>query len=182
MTLNEGFLMSTAGISQLLELVPTLAPPAITALLTTTGGVAITDLEFNYTPGNVIATPTLAAYSDPSWGYYGHVSFTYEQLDLGVVLGTFPLSLTILELPSNSGVIAEMLASIFDIALTAEDVVAVSLPTIYGGGTKFTLQAAPSSLMWKGFRDITLYPSALPPADSLQALITVTKLNGLVGP
>lgn len=174
--------MSTAGISQLLELVPTLAPPAITALINPSEGVSITDLELTYTPGSVIATPTLAAYSNPSWGYYGHVSFTYEQLDLGIVLGVFPLSLAILQLPSNSGVIAEMVASIFGIALTAEDVVAVSLPTIYGGGTKFILQASPNSLMWKGSRAITLYPSALPAADSLQTLITVTKLNGLVGP
>jgi hypothetical protein len=172
----------SSDLSELTQSPADLAPAAVTALIKPSSNVSIDDLVLDIQPGGkVIITPTSLAYSNPSWPYYGHAVATFQQADLGNAFGNFEIKLAILQLPARSGDVATLLARIFDVLLSPSDVVDVPLPTILGGGTPFTLQASPNSLMWKGQREVVLFPTTVVTTD-LTELILNTDLDGLTPP
>jgi hypothetical protein len=178
--------MSTPSTPTDLEYLTTapsdLVTDAVAALINPSSNVVIGDLVLSIQPGGqVIITPTTAAYANPSWPYYGHAVATYALVDLASVFEGIDLNLTISQLPARSGDVATLLNSIFDILLTPADVVDVPLPTILGGGSLFTLQASPSSQMWKGSVQMKLWPTSVATTDLTDWIIN-TDLPGLNPP
>lgn len=174
--------MTSSNITQLTQSPAQLAPAAVQPLIKPSSGVSMDDLVISpEAGGQVVITPTQAAYSDPNWRYYGHVVATFNQLDMANVFGDFELRLCIPQIPARSGAVADMLAQIFDVLLTSADVVDTLLPTILGGGTPFVLQASPNSSMWKGQRTVILFPTTVETTD-LEELVLVTDLGGLIPP
>ena len=172
-----------SDLTQLTQTPADLAPAAVAALINSSSGVSIDDLVIDIQPnGQVIITPTQAAYADPSWMYYGHAVATYQQNDLANVFGGIPdLALVPPNVPGTSGDIATLLAEIFDVLLMPSDVVDVPLPALTGGGTLFVLQASPTSQMWKGELSVTLFPTTVETTD-LGELILSNVLQGLNPP
>jgi hypothetical protein len=178
--------MSTPSTPTDLEYLTTapsdLVTDAVAALINPSSNVVIGDLVTSIQPGGqVIITPTTAAYANPEWPYYGHAVATYSLVDLASVFEGIDLNLTISQLPARSGDVANLLNSIFDILLTPADVVDVPLPTILGGGSLFTLQASPNSLMWKGSVEMKLWPTSVATTDLVDWIIN-TNLGGLNPP
>jgi hypothetical protein len=174
--------MTSSNITQLTLSPAQLAPAAVAPLIKSSSGVTMNDLVLSpEAGGQVVITPTQAAYSDPNWRYYGHVIATFAQCDLGNVFGDFELRLCIPQVPARSGDVADMLAQIFDVLLVPADVVDVLLPPVLGGGTTFVLQASPNSSMWKGQRTVILFPTTIETTD-LEELVLNTDLPGLIPP
>lgn len=175
--------MSTPTDLQYLTIAPAaLVHDAVAALINPAAQVTIDELVCQAVPGGqVVVTPTTLAYANPAWPYYGHAVATYALLDLGNTFDGIDLNLAIAQIPARSGDVATLLNSIFDVLLTPADVVDVPLPTILGGGTLFTLQAAASSLMWRGSVTVRLWPTAVL-TTALEDWITTTQLDGLTPP
>lgn len=174
--------MTSPNLTQLTQSPQELAPDDIEAFINPNSGVEMSDLVIDYQPGGkIIITPTQSSFADPNWRYYGHAVATFSQLDLGVVFGDFPIHLCISQVPARSNAVADLFAQIFDVLLTADDVVDEPLPTVLGGGTTYVLKASPSSVMWKGQRTVTLFPTTIETTD-LTDLVLETTLDGLHGP
>lgn len=146
------------NIAALLQSPEQLLPPAIADHLDAASGIEVADLIATVTaPEQVQVVPTAQAYMQSDWMYYGHVSTTYERLDLSDVFGDDYELRLMLDVPATSGDLAVLLASIYQVKLTAEDIINEMIPPVTENGQAYVLKAAPASLMWKGTRTVRLY-------------------------
>lgn len=151
----------TSTLDTLLQRPEALVAQLVPTLIDSASGVTIDDLVVT-TPlrGQTIIVPSDTAYAKPGWSYYGHAVATYQALDFSDVFGNYELRLLVSG-PCNSTDLAVQLAAIFEVALTAADVIAFDIPVITPGMT-VVLRANPDSLMWTGQRTLRLYLETIP--------------------
>ncbi len=147
--------MSTA-LDTLTQTPATLVPAALAGLILPASGVTPSDIQASILPGGkVVVTSSPSAIGSPGWMYYGHADATFTPMDLSLALGSFPLKL-VLNDPAKASDVAALLATIFNIALSAADIIEESLSPITDG-MPYLLKASPLSVMWTGQREVLLY-------------------------
>lgn len=138
-------------------------PTALAALLDPASGVSVSDLVATVSaPDTVQIVPTEMAYLRSDWLYYGHMEAQYDRLDMEDVFGTYDLRV-MLDIPSLASDLATLLASIYQVRLTADDIVNEMIPTVEVNGQAYVLKASPTSTMWKGTRTVLLYFTSTQP-------------------
>lgn len=153
----------TSSLAKLQIAPESLMGAELAAKIDPASGISINDLSVTVNvPGSVQAVPTESAYLRSDWKYYGHVLASYTPLDMADVFGDYDLRL-VLASPAWSTDLAALLAEIYQVRLTAADVVNEMIPTVTVNGQAYTLKASPSSTMWKGTRTVKLYFSSTMP-------------------
>lgn len=136
---------------------------AVAALISPTSGVVPANLDLSIeATGKILIVPDGSTLMQPGWLYYGHAVATYAPIDFTTLLGTYDIKMSI-PMPATTMDIVTVLNAMFNLVITAADVVNETIPTLVMSGMTYLVKASPTSTMWTGQRAVRLYPVLLPP-------------------